>query len=213
MSEDFNIVRVGPSGFDAVSQLLFEAFFDYPVLRFMLGDDAEGDYSERLRHLMDFFTHLRFVPNHPVFAVTAGDELVAAAYLIPPETGSFIEEATEEVGHDPLEEHRKRIWEVLGPAAHRRFDTYKAAIAAYSFPEPHVHLDMLGTSHAARGQGHGRRLLDFVHAYSAKDPESRGVSLTTEDPQNVAFYQHFGYEVVGQTTFGPYESWGFFRSD
>jgi hypothetical protein len=37
------------------------------------------------------------------------------------------------------------------------------------------------------------------------------VSLTTEVPQNVRLYEHFGYEVVGHARVSPeLETWGLF---
>jgi hypothetical protein len=47
---------------------------------------------------------------------------------------------------------------------------------------------------------------------SERDAVSAGVSLTTEDPKNVALYQHFGYEVVAHDLVaGKLETWLFFR--
>jgi hypothetical protein len=45
-----------------------------------------------------------------------------------------------------------------------------------------------------------------------KDEDAQGVSLTTENPDNVPLYQHFGYRIVGTSNVGPgLTTWGFYR--
>ena len=62
------------------------------------------------------------------------------------------------------------------------------------------------------GQGLARALLETVHRMSDDDEGSAGVSLTTEVPENLPFYQHFGYRIMGQATVaGAYDSWTFYR--
>jgi hypothetical protein len=48
---------------------------------------------------------------------------------------------------------------------------------------------------------------------SETDPGSAGVSLTTEVPENVGLYEHFGYRVVGRAPVGDFQSWSMFRPD
>jgi len=53
-----------------------------------------------------------------------------------------------------------------------------------------------------------------VHRMSQADADSAGVTLTTEDENNIALYEHFGYHVVGHDVVVPgLETWGFFRRD
>lgn len=79
---------------------------------------------------------------------------------------------------------------------------------------PHLHLNMVGVRQRARGQGLGRMLIEQVHLLSRKDAESKGVTLNTEDANNVSLYEHLGYKLVGHTTVAPeLETWGFFRPD
>jgi hypothetical protein len=56
--------------------------------------------------------------------------------------------------------------------------------------------------------------MEEVHLMSRRRSKSRGVTLTTEDPANVALYEHLGYEVVGHARISPeLETWGLFRPD
>jgi hypothetical protein len=51
-----------------------------------------------------------------------------------------------------------------------------------------------------------------VHALSRDDPESGGVSLSTENPRNVALYEHVGYVVRGHAIVSPeLETWALYR--
>ena len=59
--------------------------------------------------------------------------------------------------------------------------------------EPHWYVGVLGVAPAAQGRGVGRALLDDVFARSAAD--DRPVYLETTNPDNVALYEHFGFEI------------------
>jgi len=206
MTGEFHIQPVTREGFDEAVEVLCEAFYDYPVMRFVIGEVGD-DYSRRLQKLIAFFTEARFVRNDRVLAVRDGSRMVAAANINLPGSGIAPGEA------DPLEPYRDRVWADLGAAARARNEAYGEATAKFIYPEPHFHLGMIGVRRDAAGDGHGRRLLDALHEISATDPDSRGVSLTTEVPRNLTLYEHFGYRRVGHETVGGIETWGFFRSD
>ena len=50
---------------------------------------------------------------------------------------------------------------------------------------------------------------------SREAPESQGVSLTTETPRNLPFYEHFGYRIIGrgETPDGGLVTWTLYRTD
>ncbi|MEJ2086637.1 MAG: GNAT family N-acetyltransferase [Acidobacteriota bacterium] len=188
--------------FDEAVDVLCEAFFDYPVMRYLVGD-ADGDYERRLRLLVEFFSRARHLRGDLVWAVRSKARISGVANIVCPHT-----EAPPE-----LEEARQSLWAELGEAVQRKYEEFGEATAQFSIPEPHFHLSMIGVRRANLGQGIGRRLLEGLHTLSAADSTSLGVSLTTEDPANVALYEHFGYEIVGRTEVGDFTSWSFFRRD
>ena len=64
---------------------------------------------------------------------------------------------------------------------------------------------LLAVRPAVQGRGHGRSLLDALHASAAAAPRSRPVCLETEVPANLTFYAHFGYRVTARYCFGGVE--------
>ena len=71
---------------------------------------------------------------------------------------------------------------------------------------------MIGILRDQAGRGLGRALLDAIHTMSESDPDSTGVSLTTETAANVPLYEHCGYHIVGhEQILDGLETWGLFR--
>lgn len=113
-----------------------------------------------------------------------------------------------------LDELRENVWKEIGAPARRRYEAFGAACARSDVGVGHLHLNMIGVREAARGKGLGRRLIEHVQELSREDERSRGVTLTTEDPNNVELYKHLGYEIVGhQVVSAELETWSFFRPD
>ena len=180
-----------------------DAFFDYPTMPFVLGDDR-GDYAERLAALIGFFLESTLLKGGVAFGVTDGGELAAAADAVH-------SNATEP---EELASRRHDVWRYLGPAARGRYEEYSRLTASFAPNEPHYYLSMLGVRRSHAGRGLARPLLEAVRSMSEADPTSTGVALETEDPRNLPFYEHFGYRRVGHREIAPgVESWGFFRPD
>jgi GNAT superfamily N-acetyltransferase len=108
----------------------------------------------------------------------------------------------------------ERAWAALGQGASERYAACVEGWSGVGIAEPNLHLNILAVPPRYQGRGLARPLLERVHAHSREYPGSRGVTLTTEDPKNVAFYQYFGYRVVGRAPIAPgVDTWGFFRPD
>ena len=198
------VFRLGESDVAEVVDVLCEAFADYPVMRFVLGADAAG-YERRLEALIHFFVEARVLRGEVMLGIGQQDRFDGAALVSRPSGPPSPPE---------LSELRERLWADLGAPARARYDSFAAACAPFEVETPHIHLQMIGVRRAAKGQGIGRRLIEHVHLMSREDPDSEGVTLTTEDQANVRLYQHFGYEIVGHATVGwGLQTWGFFRAD
>jgi GNAT superfamily N-acetyltransferase len=183
---------------------LCDAFHDYPVMTYIVGK-AGADYDRHLHTLIHFFVSNRVLRDEPILGIEDGGRLVAIATLTPP-------------GERPIPEAipamREALWELLGPDAKARHAVLFEIWQRYTHPGLHYHLNMLGVRRSHAGRGLGGRLLKEIHAKSSADGESSGVTLSTEDPKNVALYQHCGYEVVAHAAVtDELETWQFFRPD
>jgi ribosomal protein S18 acetylase RimI-like enzyme len=198
-------VSLSPLQVEEAVDVLCEAFFDYPVIRYVIGR-AGDDYACRLRTLVDFFVMARFLRYDLVLGVRAeGGGLAAAATVTLPDGG------------DPPEELRRRrraVWRRLGEGARRRYEALGEALREFGVDRPHYHLNMIGVRRAHTGRGLARCLLEAVHETSALDRASCGVTLNTEDPSNVPLYERFGYRVLGHARVtDDIETWCMFRDD
>lgn len=173
-------------------------------MRFVLGADNEK-YADHLRRFVHFIVMARLYRDEVICGIMDRGTLQGAALVSVPSR------AVTSISLDAL---REDLWDALGAEARARYETYGTAFARFVPPEHHLHLNVIGVRHAAHGRGYARALLDHVHQLSAADPESSGVSLTTEVEKNVSLYEHFGYRMIGREELTPgLTCWGFFRSD
>ena len=194
------------SGSDApeVVAVLADAFTGYPVMTYVLGADrADPDRLHRLIHL---FVFRRIRLGGPMWGVRSDDgRLIGAAVMTLPREP----EPSPEV---PAE--RDRVWTALGEDCRLRHDAYGAVAKTVLISEPHHHLNMIGVRRANHGQGLARPLLEAAIQLASADPDSAGLTLTTETAKNVRLYEHFGFHVVGTARVSTeFETWGLFRGN
>lgn len=195
------VEEVGEDRHLDITRVLSAAFYDYPVMRFVIGE-AGHTYGERLQRLVGYFVTARFVQADPVLAIGDAGECHAAATLTAPKDS---EDSPE------MDELRQAVWGELGTGARERYAQLCDIWGKFWLHAPHFHVNMIGVLPAHQGKGYARALLDFVHERSQAHADSLGVSLTTEDPRNVAFYEHLGYKITDHARLGSLETWNFFR--
>jgi GNAT superfamily N-acetyltransferase len=198
-------VRLTPESTDDIVAVFSDAFFDYPVMRFVLGD-ASSDYERRLDLLNRLFVLGRALRGEPLIGIAHDGMLIAAATMSYPEKQADIPPA--------FAQARELIWSELGPEPRSRHEQCVAAWEPLAIHVPHLHLNMVGVRRSMHGTKLGRKLLDEVQEISRQTPGSQGVSLTTELPRNVELYQHMGYAVTGHVQVTPeMETWALFRNN
>ena len=180
---------------EAVVDVLCGSFREYPVMRFIFG--AEAGQEERLRSLIGFFADVRFAMGWPVLGVREDDRLVAAALVNDPHDGTFLER---------FQEGLERVKSELGEAAFHRLARFEQASDPGGLRDRHYFVGMLGVLPETRGRGYARRILEHVRRLSL-DAGCAGVALSTEDPANLPFYRHIGFEVVGEGTVDGLSTW------
>jgi ribosomal protein S18 acetylase RimI-like enzyme len=93
----------------------------------------------------------------------------------------------------------------LGPRTALRVARWNSAWAGRDPEEPHVHLGPLAVDAHLQGQGIGSRIMR-EHCRRLDDQHSVGW-LETDKPENVPFYERFGYRVVGEERVLGVPSW------
>lgn len=193
-----HVLALPASSADEITDSLCDAFFDYPVMRYVLG--GAPHYQRRLTTLIGFFVANRVARADLMLGIRgqAGDLIGTALVNLP-------------VRQEPaawLAQRREEVWKELGEDERRRYEAYGAATAPFDLEAPHHHLGMIGVRRGAHGTGLGRALLEAVHDAAAADPASAGLTLSTEVHRNVGLYEHFGYRVAGHARVAPeLETW------
>lgn len=195
--------RLGPQLDPRAIDALCAAFADYPVMRYTLADAGE-DYEDGVRALMSFFCHKRLVRGWPVLGVRADGEVVATA---------LISEPSDEPPPPALAALRAELVERIGRDAIARLERYEHDSSLDAPDEPHYSLGVIGVHPDHQGRGLARVLLDELARMSERHPSSTGICLNTEVADNVPFYEHMGYRVIGRRTVETLEIWCMFRPD
>jgi ribosomal protein S18 acetylase RimI-like enzyme len=195
------VERLTEADRERVIDVLAAAFRDYPVMRFVLSDAAAA-YDQRLRELIGFYCDKRLIHDWPVLGIRQGQGLVAAALVTAPG----------EVTESP-EVRRKHILlaRAIGRDAYERMARYERESSDGEPKDPHYFLGMLGVAPGHQGNAYGRLLLEHIQTMSEADPISTGVSLSTENPPNVAYYERVGYHVIGEADVDDIHTWCMFR--
>ncbi len=195
------VERLTEADREHVIDVLAAAFHDYPVMRFALAD-AGDEYGARLRELIGFYCDARLTRGWPVLGIRQGEDLVAAA---------LVSEPRDLLAPPELTRKHRRVATIIGPEAFERMARYERQSTGHEPDEPHYFLGMIGVAPGHQGSGYGRILLEHIQAMSEADPVSTGVTLSTEDPSNVPYYERVGYHVTAEAHVGEIHTWSMFR--
>lgn len=77
--------------------------------------------------------------------------------------------------------------------------------------EAHYYLICIATAASQQRQGHGKALLQAMHESVDEDPAAIGIGLDTENLENVAYYETFGYQLTAVKTLGTLKIYCMFR--
>lgn len=171
----------------AIADALSDAFYDDPVMSWILGDPASR--SRRLAGLFGVLLRGHYLPLRTVWT-TSGIE--GAALWAPP--GRAVIPPTTLARNSPA------MLRALGTNALRALRALTHVEHLHP-EEPHWYLGVLGTRSALQGRGIGSALLGPV--LSRCDEEGLPAYLESSKHSNIAFYRRHGFEVTGEIPLPP----------
>ena len=193
-----NVRKATATDIDAMAHTLQRAFFDDPVIRWMLPDE------DRRRRTGTFgwrsWLEILYLPKAQMYT---NDEHTCAALWSPP--GNWKVPLPMQVRMAP------RMVRIFGG---RRLPLILEGLALiekkHPDREPHYTLGVLGTDPDHQGDGIGSALIQPV--LDTCDTDGIGAYLESSTPSNVPYYRRFGFEVTEEFTLpqGP-PVWGMWR--
>lgn len=181
--------------------VLCNSFENYPVMRFVL--NSGKNYFHQLNSLIHFFVMARIYREEIIIGVGNRTNLFGTALTSNP---------NKSINNAELNNLRESLWLELGLESKSRYQKFSDTAGQFKIDKPHIHLNMIGIRSEAQGKGLARKLMDRVHTLSKSDPNSSGVSLSTEDPEKVSFYQYMGYKIIGEAMVtDQLKTWSFFK--
>ncbi|BBY82985.1 GNAT family N-acetyltransferase [Mycolicibacterium pulveris] len=166
---------------------LGRAFYDDPVMRWMLPDNARR--ARRLARMFATMTRHHFLAGGGVEIAAGADGIGAAALWDPP--GRWRQ--------SPLEEFRMMPGFMLAMGTRAGRGRQIAELMKQHHPEePHWYLGVIGSDPSVRGGGFGRALMQS--RLDRVDAEHAPAYLESSNPDNIPYYQRFGFEVTGEIT-------------
>ena len=171
----------------ALSHALGRAFFDDPVMAWMLPDD---DVRKRKLHkLFASLTRYHHLARGGVEVAPDGDGIGAAALWDPPG----------EWQTSRLSEYRAMPGLLMAFGASLRKGLELTEMMKDVHPEePHWYLAIIGSDPNVRGKGFGQALMQS--RLDRCDAEYAPAYLESSNPDNVPYYERFGFEVTGEIT-------------
>jgi GNAT superfamily N-acetyltransferase len=185
-----NSVKARPatrSDVGALSRTLGRAFFDDPVMCWMLPD---ADLRRRKLHrLFAALTRYHHLSRGGVEVATYNDGIGGAALWDPP--GEWQTTRAEELRAMPS------LFVAFGRSLKRGLVADEMMKAAHP-EEPHWYLAIIGSDPDVRGKGFGQVLMRS--RLDRCDAEHAPAYLESSNPDNVPYYQRFGFEITGEIT-------------
>lgn len=169
----------------ALSHTLGKAFFDDPVMAWML-PNAEAR-RRKLHTLFASLTRHHHLSRGGVEVATDDTGIGAAALWDPP--GEWKQTRAEELRAMP------GLLLAFGRSLTRGLVASELMKNAHP-EEPHWYLAVIGSDPAVRGKGYGNVLMRS--RLDRCDAEFAPAYLESSNPDNVPYYERFGFEVTGE---------------
>jgi GNAT superfamily N-acetyltransferase len=170
-----------------LARVLGRAFFDDPVMMWMVPDDARR--ARALPRIFAAMTRHHFLGGDAVEIATRGGGAGAAALWDPP--GRWKQTPREEFAMMPS------FLLALGRESKRGM-AVSDLMKRHHPEEPHWYLAVIGSDPDVRGAGFGQALMRS--RLDRCDAEGAPAYLESTRESNVPYYMRFGFEVTGELT-------------
>lgn len=169
----------------ALARVLGRAFHDDPVMAWVQPDAARRKAA--LPGLFSALTRHHFLAGRGAEVAVSEDGIAAAALWDPP--GGWQQSPREQLAMLPgvIRAFRGRL------AAGR---VVTDLMKEHHPEEPHWYLGIIGSDPAVRGSGFGHALMSS--RLDRCDAEYAPAYLESSNPDNIPYYQRFGFEVTGE---------------
>lgn len=171
-----------------LSATLGRAFYDDPVAMWML--PAERSRTARLSKFFAAMTRHHHLAGGGVDVASEGASIGAAALWDPPNRWQ----------HSPGEQLRMLPSFIIGfglrPAIARKLNELLKLMKREHPEEPHWYLATIGSDTTVRGRGFGQALMRS--RLDRCDAEHAPAYLESSKPQNIPYYERFGFTVTGE---------------
>ena len=172
---------------DATAAVLTDAFVDEAGLNYWLRQDRRKERARRT--FFDEIVRKALNPKREIWVAETDGALTGAAVWLAPGLKAFDYPWWRELLYTPL------FLSIAGAAGMQRAQELGRRLAAHHPSVPHAHLQFLGVSSAAQGQGIGSALLKETLAPLDRAGTVAYLEASTE--RNVALYQRHGFDVTG----------------
>ena len=169
-----------------LSLLLSQAFAKDPWTCKLFSDNAK-----KTQQFFEFVIHYCEGTGGQVLFEHHGSKLASVACLEPPMTKSSL------LGTIKLIRALASFLTKFGLKPLRMINPYMRLTTRYRPEEKHHYLICIGVAPEFIGMGIGKKMLNTIHTIVDEDTSSIGIGLDTENPNNLALYEHFGYKLTG----------------
>ena len=180
-----DLYKLEKKDIDRSTDVAAKAFFDYPMNKYILGDNHNLDNIKIIT---------RFIIKYCI--------LYGQAYASSPEIeGIILYSAFSNYKFSLFRSLRAGAISLykLGRDAGKRFNEYDQFCLKKhkeSIKEPHQYIILLGVNPEFQGQGYGKKLL--LSVLQAAEKKGEPCYLETHTYENVSIYRKFGFEIVSE---------------
>jgi len=182
---------------EIAASVLSRAFSAYPLVNYLFVN-ATAQQRSALPWLVEAMIKSHLVRRWPVLGAWSEEKLVGAAVISSPD---------DRVSRQEADLFFNGIEQMIGTQAASRFDAYSNLCNAGLPTWPHHYLGILGVDPDYRGRHHGRALIAAAQALAAQDPQSEGIVLNTESPDNLTYYEQAGFQTLHSKRFDSITTW------